>query len=73
MHCFSPYRAIRSFSRCLCSLYNKQMNKERFGEKIAFAEPYWYQGYRSSYYRETHIAFRNKVRAFVEKEIFPYE
>lgn len=33
---------------------------------------YWYQGYKSPYYKETHAAFRAKVRAFVDKEIMPF-
>ena len=49
------------------------MNKERFGDQTAFCEPYWYQGYQSAYYDESHKALRAKCRAFVEKEILPYE
>ena len=49
-------------------------NKEgKYGDQLAFAEPYWYQGFRSNYYNESHIAFRKKVRDFVETEILPYE
>lgn len=33
---------------------------------------YWYQGYKSPYYKETHHAFRAKLRAFVDKEVMPF-
>jgi len=46
---------------------------EKFGEQTPFCEPYWYQGYHSPYYTESHIAFRAKCRAFVEQEILPNE
>lgn len=45
---------------------------EKFGSKIPFAEPAWYQGKYSPYYTPSHVAFRAKVRAFVEKEIKPH-
>lgn len=39
---------------------------------IPYGDPYWYQGFKSPYYKETHKRFRAKVRAFVEKELMPY-
>ena len=48
------------------------MNKtNRFGEQIPFCEPYWYQGFHSPYYRESHMRLRKQVRDFVEKELKP--
>jgi alkylation response protein AidB-like acyl-CoA dehydrogenase len=44
---------------------------EKFGNQIPFCEPYWYQGYFSPYYTAKHVAFRAKVRAFVERELKP--
>mmetsp|Transcript_21602 Transcript_21602/g.42434 ORF Transcript_21602/g.42434 Transcript_21602/m.42434 type:complete len:424 (+) Transcript_21602:183-1454(+) len=45
---------------------------EPFGDQLTFAEPYWCQGFPSPYYKKSHVEFRNKVRAFVEKEIMPH-
>ena len=35
------------------------------------AQPSWYNGFNSPYYTASHAAFREKVRAFVEREIAP--
>lgn len=43
-----------------------------YGAPEPWAEPYWYQGLKSPYYKETHHRFRERVRAFVEKEIMPF-
>lgn len=43
-----------------------------FGQPMMYAEPNWYQFWDSPYYRADHVAFRNKVRAFVDKELRPY-
>ena len=45
---------------------------EPFGEQVPYGDPYWYQGKPSPYYKETHHLYRQKIRAFVEKEIIPY-
>ena len=50
---------------------NGELNKDTFGSTIPGAEPYWYQGYHSPYYNDSHKKFRNAVRAFVEEEIKP--
>ena len=42
-----------------------------FGNQIPHTEPAWYQGFRSPYYRASHVAFRATVRRFVEEEIKP--
>jgi len=44
----------------------------KFGEQIPFCEPYWYQGYPSPYYRDSHVRFRAVVRQFVEEQIKPH-
>lgn len=43
-----------------------------FGDQTPGCEPYWYQGYPSSYYNSSHEAFRAKCRAFMDKEIRPH-
>ena len=40
--------------------------------QIPFGDPAWYRGHNSPYYRETHHAWRAKIRAFCEAEIMPY-
>jgi hypothetical protein len=50
----------------------KTMSFEKFGNTIPFTEPYWYQGFHSPYYTANHVAFRAKVRAFVESELKPH-
>ena len=45
---------------------------EMFGDLVAFGDPYWYTGFKSPYYKESHYKFRNVVRFFVEKEIMPF-
>mmetsp|Transcript_16307 Transcript_16307/g.27920 ORF Transcript_16307/g.27920 Transcript_16307/m.27920 type:complete len:411 (+) Transcript_16307:222-1454(+) len=42
---------------------------EKFGNPTPFTEPSWYQGLPTPYYNETHVAYRAKCRAFVEKEL----
>ena len=70
----SIYKLIagrRSFSVSQILKKKKIMNQNTFGTKIPFCEPYWYQGFHSPYYRESHISLRNKVRIFVENELIP--
>eukprot|EP01062_Namystynia_karyoxenos_P073607 TRINITY_DN70409_c0_g1_i1.p1 TRINITY_DN70409_c0_g1~~TRINITY_DN70409_c0_g1_i1.p1 ORF type:complete len:420 (+),score=135.14 TRINITY_DN70409_c0_g1_i1:75-1334(+) len=43
-----------------------------FGNQLAFCEPYWYQGMPSPYYSKGHVAFRQTVRDFVERDIKPH-
>ncbi|KAL1858576.1 hypothetical protein Plec18170_002776 [Paecilomyces lecythidis] len=45
---------------------------EPYGDLIPFADPSWYQGYRSPYFNETHAALRAEVREWVETELEPY-
>lgn len=43
-----------------------------FGSKTAWSEPLWYDPKNPSpYYGDAHIAFRNKIRAFMNKEVMP--
>lgn len=44
----------------------------KFGEPLLYAEPNWYQGWVSPYYKPKHEAWRAKVRTFVEKELRPH-
>ncbi len=39
---------------------------------MPFCEPQWYQGGYTPYYHDGHVAFRARVRDFVEKEVKPY-
>ena len=46
---------------------------EHFGAGEPYAEPYWYSSSaRNPYYTDSHVAFRAKVRAFVDREIKPH-
>eukprot|EP01104_Vermistella_antarctica_P002493 TRINITY_DN12731_c0_g1_i1.p1 TRINITY_DN12731_c0_g1~~TRINITY_DN12731_c0_g1_i1.p1 ORF type:complete len:523 (-),score=99.77 TRINITY_DN12731_c0_g1_i1:19-1587(-) len=40
-----------------------------FGELVPYGDPIWYQRFNSPYFKESHKAWREKVRAFVDKEI----
>lgn len=42
-----------------------------FGNPIVGAEPSWYRGIPTPYYKEHHVAFREKVRNFVEAKLKP--
>ena len=46
---------------------------EPFGDSIPHAEPAWYQGFASPYYRASHIELRNKIRKFMEEEVIPFQ
>ncbi|QDZ24412.1 acyl-CoA dehydrogenase [Chloropicon primus] len=43
-----------------------------YGTMVPFGDPSWYRGHNSPYYRDTHHAWRAKIRAFCESEIMPY-
>ena len=42
-----------------------------FGDMVPYGDPSWYQRMKSPYYKPTHIAFRARIRDFVETEILP--
>jgi hypothetical protein len=44
----------------------------KFGNGAPFTEPYWYQGFPSAYYTDSHVQFRNGLRAFIDAEIIPF-
>lgn len=44
----------------------------RFGDQTPFCEPAWYQGGFTPYYTDAHVAFRARVRAFVDTELAPH-
>lgn len=53
------------------------MNKDpseqsHFGDLIPYADPSWYQGYRSPYYKDSHRRLRAEVREWVDTEITPF-
>ena len=42
-----------------------------FGSDVPYAEPYWYNGYKSPFYEQKHLDWRAKVRAFMEENVIP--
>jgi alkylation response protein AidB-like acyl-CoA dehydrogenase len=50
----------------------KVVPKGHFGETVQYAEPSWYQGFNTGYYKESHIRFRSACREFVDRELMPY-
>lgn len=48
------------------------MKHAPFGDSTPYAEPAWYRGVPTPYYKEKHAAFRNKVRAWVDENLIPY-
>lgn len=43
--------------------------EEIFGELTPFAEPSWYVGYASPYYKESHRRLRKAVRQYMDEQI----
>ncbi|CAG8741331.1 10779_t:CDS:1, partial [Racocetra fulgida] len=43
-----------------------------FGDLVPHGDPYWYQGFYSPYYNESHHRCRAAMRKFVDEEIMPY-
>jgi len=43
-----------------------------FGSDVPYAEPAWYRGVPTPYYQDKHVAFRAKVRAWVDENLKPY-
>lgn len=43
-----------------------------FGDLIPFGDPFWYQGWNSPYYKESHKRVRAEIREFVNREIMPF-
>jgi len=44
---------------------------EPFGSDAPLAEPSWYQGLATPYYTESHVAWRQHVRSYVDEELEP--
>ena len=42
-----------------------------YGEGVPFGDPNWYRKYNSPYYNDSHRAYRDQVRAFVDEELTP--
>jgi alkylation response protein AidB-like acyl-CoA dehydrogenase len=50
---------------------SKPVVHKPFGSQVPFCEPAWYQGQYTPYFHQGHVAYRQKVRDFVEVEIMP--
>lgn len=48
------------------------MQHPKFGNYVVGTEPTWYRGVPTPYYTASHVAFRAKVRDFVEQRIKPF-
>lgn len=48
------------------------MQHKPFGDQTPFAEPAWYRGVPSAFYKEKHAKFREQVRRYVDEHIRPY-
>jgi len=42
-----------------------------FGSDVPYAEPAWYRGQQSTYYTQSHVDFRAKMRKFVNEHLLP--
>jgi len=42
-----------------------------FGNDVPMAEPMWYQGLPTPYYGDSHVAWRQHVRKYVDAELEP--
>jgi alkylation response protein AidB-like acyl-CoA dehydrogenase len=49
----------------------KKLTPHSFGDMVPYGDPAWYQRLNSPYYKDTHRAFRERVRKFVDTEIIP--
>ena len=48
------------------------MDSGKFGDKLPFSEPSWYDSRNPSpYYNDAHRTFRANIRDFVDEEIIP--
>ncbi|EFX03379.1 acyl-dehydrogenase domain containing protein [Grosmannia clavigera kw1407] len=73
----APEPAAKPAAKPAVALAKKEEKKEveplePFGAAIPFADPGWYQSYRSPYFNETHVALRAEVREWIENEIEPH-
>lgn len=48
------------------------MKHASYGSDVPFAEPAWYRSVPTPYYQEKHVAFRHKVRKYVETHLTPF-
>ena len=44
----------------------------KFGDLLPYSEPAWYHGSATPYYNRGHIAWRAKLRQFVDEELRPH-
>ena len=45
------------------------IDENAFGQLVPFGDPSWYQRFNSPYYTESHVAWRARMRAFVDEHI----
>ncbi|ODQ67526.1 acyl-CoA dehydrogenase NM domain-like protein [Nadsonia fulvescens var. elongata DSM 6958] len=71
--------ALRSspFTSVLAEVKNSALEEsetlfEPFGDNVPYADPSWYQGYHSPYYKASHAALRKEVRDWVEEKLMPF-
>jgi alkylation response protein AidB-like acyl-CoA dehydrogenase len=49
-----------------------QGSQPLYGKMVPFGDPSWYRGHNSPFYKETHHAWRAKMRAFCDNELMPF-
>jgi hypothetical protein len=47
------------------------VDDEYYGDMVPFGDPFYYQGFASPYYNETHYALRHAVRQFTDTYLTP--
>ena len=68
---FLTHFCVECTSILSCTCTHQQPLPGSFGDMIPFGDPAWYQRFNSPYYQDSHVAFRDYVRNFVETEIVP--
>lgn len=49
--------------------YEESTASDPFGELVPYAEPAWYHGYASPYYKESHRRLRDAIRTYVDSKL----
>ena len=62
-------RFLRIIEKQLMEILHKN---EPFGSRNPFAEPPWYTGIYSPYYKESHRRLRTFIRAYMDEYIIPH-
>jgi alkylation response protein AidB-like acyl-CoA dehydrogenase len=64
--------AVDSRARDVSKARASLLDAKHFGDQVPYGDPFWYQrSSRSPYYKPTHFAFRERVRAFVDQDLMP--